>query len=75
MDKTWRVLIAELVEVGMTQKAIADSIGVTQGAISQVLTGNGQSGFRFEPGRKLRALHRRKTRLPKGEPTSAVSAA
>jgi len=63
MHKTWHLLIKELLDVGMTQKSIAESIGVTQSAISHVLSGEGQRGFRYEPGKKLLSLHRRQTRV------------
>ncbi|WP_420889300.1 hypothetical protein [Cupriavidus gilardii] len=42
----------------MTQREIAEHIGVTQGAISQVLRDTtGRRGFKYEPGQKLVELH------------------
>lgn len=58
----WKKLITELIEAGMTQTAIADEIGLTQGAISQVLndTTGKRKGFQYEPGAKLVLLHRQR---------------
>jgi predicted transcriptional regulator len=55
----WKKLISDLVASGLTQAAIASHIGVTQGAISQVLRADpdARRGFKYEPGRKLIALH------------------
>jgi predicted transcriptional regulator len=55
----WTKLISDLLAADMTQAEIAKRIGVTQSAISQVLHQKTQQGFRFEPGRKLVALHRK----------------
>ncbi|WP_067753047.1 hypothetical protein [Orrella dioscoreae] len=66
MKPTFQDMLKDLVSQGMTQSSIADSIGVTQGAISQVLNSDGQRGFRYEAGKKLTALHKRRTRAPSG---------
>lgn len=52
-------MISDLVAARWTQRAIAESIGVTQSSISQVMSGKDgrQRGFRFEPGQKLVELH------------------
>lgn len=56
----WKKLISELVDSGMTQTAIGESIGVSQSAVAQVLSDktSSQRGFRWEPGQKLIDLHR-----------------
>ncbi|WP_104656494.1 transcriptional regulator [Ralstonia insidiosa] len=57
----WKRTISELIADGMTQAQIADEIGVTQGAVSQVYNSDSQRrGFRYEPGQKLIALHERR---------------
>jgi predicted transcriptional regulator len=58
----WKKLISELIGTGLTQTAIAKEIGVTQGAIAQVLssTTGSQRGFKYEPGAKLVELHRQR---------------
>lgn len=58
----WKKLLTDLIESGMTQTAIADAIGLTQGAISQVLndTSGKRKGFQYEPGSKLVELHRQR---------------
>lgn len=60
MTMNWKSILLELLaQPGMTQQRIAEAIGVTQGAISQVLNSKtGTRGFRFEPGQKLIDLHR-----------------
>lgn len=70
----WKKLITELIEAGMTQTAIADEIGLTQGAISQVLndTTGKRKGFQYEPGAKLVSLHRE--RVLAGAPIGQVPA-
>ncbi|HEM7839623.1 TPA: hypothetical protein U2Q23_001103 [Burkholderia multivorans] len=57
----WKSLIRDLLAAEWTQRAIAEHIGVTQAAISQVLSdkAGAQRGFRFEPGQKLVELHAR----------------
>lgn len=56
----WKKLLTELMTAGMTQKAIGDEIGVSQGAIAQILndTTGKRRGFRYESGAKLVELHR-----------------
>lgn len=58
----WKKLLAELMGTGMTQTAIADEIGLSQGAISQVLndTTGKRKGFQYEAGAKLVELHRQR---------------
>lgn len=52
----WKKLISELMDCGMTQKAIGEYIGLSQGAISQILKGL-QDDVRWNDGEKLRELH------------------
>lgn len=68
----WKKLISELLESGMTQTSIGEHIGVTQGAISQVLSERARSrrGFKWETGQKLIALHKTRTSAAK-EPAAA----
>lgn len=68
----WKKLLTELIESGMTQTAIAEEMGITQGAISQVLTDTTgkRKGFQYEPGAKLVALHRQ--RVLEGSNTTAA---
>lgn len=56
----WKKLLTDLIASGMTQTAIAEHIGITQGAISQVLndTSGKRKGFQYEPGHRLVELHR-----------------
>lgn len=58
----WKKLLNDLIESGMTQRAIAEEIGLTQSAISQVLTDTTgkRKGFQYEPGAKLIDLHRQR---------------
>jgi len=46
-----------LVDTGMTQAQVALAIGVTQGAVSQVLNSGGKRGFGFAAGNALINLH------------------
>lgn len=57
MDKNARELIKELTASGMTQTDIANEIGVTQGAVSQVVNDSRRRGFRFDVGYRLLQLH------------------
>jgi len=68
----WKKLLTELLAEGMTQKAIADEIGLTQGAISQVLndTTGKRRGFNYEAGSKLIELHR--GRIPESKQSAAA---
>ncbi|WP_042688284.1 helix-turn-helix domain-containing protein [Candidatus Glomeribacter gigasporarum] len=56
----WKKIISDLVAAKLTQKEIAKRIGVTQSAISQILSGkkSAQKGFRYEPGQRLIALYK-----------------
>lgn len=55
----WKKLLTELLATGLTQKSLGDEVGLTQGAISQVLTDKtGKRGFSWEAGNKLVHLHR-----------------
>ncbi|WP_212173132.1 helix-turn-helix domain-containing protein [Burkholderia vietnamiensis] len=55
----WKAMIRDLLEANLTQREIAERIGVTQASVSQVLSGKAgaQRGFRFEPGQRLVDLH------------------
>lgn len=56
----WKKLLSELIDTGMTQTAIASEVGVSQGAIAQVLndkTGK-RRGFKYESGARLIELHK-----------------
>lgn len=63
----WKKLISELMECGMTQTAIGEHVGLTQGAVSQILTGT-QSDVKWTIGQKLRAL--RVTKLAERDATA-----
>lgn len=69
----WKKLISELMACGMTQKAIGDHIGLSQGAISQILKGV-QDDVRWNDGEKLRALHEEKLAERTDEPERSASA-
>lgn len=58
----WKKILTDLIASGMTQKAIGDEIGISQGAIAQVLNDKDgkRRGFRYETGAKLIELHRSK---------------
>lgn len=60
MEKTARELIKDLIASGMTQADIANEIGVTQGAVSQVVSDAKRRGFRFDVGYRLLRLHIKK---------------
>ncbi|PLT18712.1 helix-turn-helix domain-containing protein [Ralstonia mannitolilytica] len=54
----WKQILLDVLASGMTQREIAEAIGVTQSAISQVINdADGRRGFRFEPGQRLVELH------------------
>lgn len=57
MEKSARELIKDLMASGMTQADIANEIGVTQGAVSQVVNDDKRRGFRFDVGYRLLQLH------------------
>jgi len=57
MKHQWHNLIRDLLDAGMTQKQVAAVIGVTQGAVSQVLNSLGKRGFGFDAGNALIQLH------------------
>src|SRR6266496_2432136 len=56
----WKKIISDLMAAQMTQREIAEYIGVTQSAVSQILSEKKltQKGFRYEPGQRLLALHK-----------------
>jgi predicted transcriptional regulator len=58
----WTKLLSDILASGMSQADIARHIGVTQSAVSHVLNQKSQKGFRFEPGQKLIALHKKVSR-------------
>jgi len=57
MEHRWHTLIRNLLDTGMTQAQVAVAIGVTQGAVSQVLNSGGKRGFGFTAGNALIHLH------------------
>jgi len=57
MANQWHMLIRNLLDTGMTQTEVAGAIGVTQGAVSQVLNSRGKRGFGFASGNALINLH------------------
>jgi len=57
MEQRWHNIIRALLNTGMTQAQIANAIGVTQGAVSQVLNAPGKRGFSFTAGSALIRLH------------------
>lgn len=68
----WKSKLTLLLDAGLTQSEIAMRIGVTQGAVSQVLRDDtGRRGFGYETGKKLDALCR-KYRKTKGQPSLAA---
>lgn len=62
----WKKLLTDLLASGMTQTAIGKEIGLSQGAIAQVLndTTGKRKGFSYEPGAKLVELHRARVLEP-----------
>lgn len=56
-DVDWKKLLTELLATGMTQSAIGDEIGVSQGTISHLLNGR-IATVEWERGEKLIELHR-----------------
>jgi len=57
MQHQWHILVRNLLDTGLTQTQIAAAIGVTQGAVSQVLNAPGKRGFGFSSGNALLHLH------------------
>jgi len=67
MEHQWHTLIRNLVDTGMTQTQVARAIGVTQGAVSQVLNSNGRRGFGFSAGNALIKLCYRRGLVTRGD--------
>jgi len=57
MEYQWHTLVRDLLKTGLTQRQLAAAIGVTQGAVSQVLNAAGKRGFGFHSGNALLRLH------------------
>lgn len=53
----WNEYIQDLIDAGMTQAAIGESIGLSQPSIADLLNGHTKS-VRWEVGDKLIALHK-----------------
>lgn len=56
-DPNWKQLVTDLVASGMTQSAIALHVGLSQGAISHLVTG-AQKSLAYAKGKRLVDLHR-----------------
>ena len=60
----WTNIIKEIESFGLTQRAIADACGVTQGFVSQLKNGRCKD-IKSLTGQKLLALHKREMRKNK----------
>ncbi|UJH75028.1 hypothetical protein L0U95_24125 (plasmid) [Burkholderia cenocepacia] len=67
-EPDWKEMLSDLIAGGMSQTAIATHIGVTQGAISQLLSG-AQKSLVYAKGKRLVELHN--GRCASAEPTKA----
>lgn len=64
----WQRVVTELLATGMTQTALADKCGCSQGLISQIKNGQIKGDLSTVIGSKLLGLHRYHCRIkPKGD--------